>query len=290
MVNLDFNVLVFLIGFIFALPIIGYLFRFQIPISIFFLIAGVFLITIFLMTDRIILDTFTQIDSVSDTQVVLSNTTVISYNVMSGVTNFTLRNDGVASFILTEFATNSSSQLFGDTIQCISYELIRVGNAIPNSNAQFGIFSSNENFVQFFGNISASSISSSSFQYYTVCVPEGQEYTITDSERIGIKYKYGNSTNFLRAREDSSNPFDGTISVRSSMVSTTFANSATRDVNARFWDYDVIFGISQVYDNSLDEKLMDIRFEGEYYQIKVIMIFIAVMFIVGGALVEVKQR
>lgn len=54
--NIDFNFLVFILGFIFALPIIGYLFRFQIPISVFFLIAGVFMISIFLVTDGIILN------------------------------------------------------------------------------------------------------------------------------------------------------------------------------------------------------------------------------------------
>jgi hypothetical protein len=54
--NLDFNVLIFITGFVFSLPIIGYLFRFQIPISLFFFMAGTFMIAIFLTTDGIILN------------------------------------------------------------------------------------------------------------------------------------------------------------------------------------------------------------------------------------------
>lgn len=54
--NIDFNVLVFMIGSILALPIIGYAFRFNIPISIFFLLAGTLMIAIWLMTDGIILN------------------------------------------------------------------------------------------------------------------------------------------------------------------------------------------------------------------------------------------
>ena len=54
--NLDFNVMVFLLGFSFALPIIGYAVRFNIPISVFFLLAGVFMVSIFLVTDGIILN------------------------------------------------------------------------------------------------------------------------------------------------------------------------------------------------------------------------------------------
>lgn len=54
--NIDFNVLIFITGFIFSLPVIGYLFRFQIPISIFFLLAGVFMLAILFTTDGIILN------------------------------------------------------------------------------------------------------------------------------------------------------------------------------------------------------------------------------------------
>lgn len=224
-----------LIAFTFAMGVIG-LWK-KIPIMLF--IAGAVITFWAIMTDNIVIDN--EISEITSTQEINTNTTVLNYNVMSGVTNFTLRFDSVASFAFTEYASNASSALVGDVIQCISYELIRVGNSIPNSNVQFGVFSGTENFVQFYGNISASSISTTSFQYYTVCVEEGLEQTVDAGERIGIKYKYGNSTNFLRAREDSANPFDGTISSRSSMVTTTWAQSSTRDVNARFWDYEITF-------------------------------------------------
>lgn len=225
------------IGSSIALAIFGFLRTPQVPAMVTF--GGMFILAISVITTGIIIGY--DITEITSTQEINTNSTVFSYNVMSGVTNFTLRFDSVASFAFTEYASTSASALIGDTIQCISYELIRVGNAIPNSNVQFGIFSGTENFVQFYGNVSASSISTSEFAYYTVCVPEGQEHIVSDGERIGIKYKYGNSTNFLRAREDSANPFDGTISVRSSMVTTTWAQSSTRDVNARFWDYEITF-------------------------------------------------
>lgn len=54
--NLDFNILVFITGFIFSLPIIGYAFRFQIPISVFFFISGAMILSIFMIVDGIILN------------------------------------------------------------------------------------------------------------------------------------------------------------------------------------------------------------------------------------------
>jgi hypothetical protein len=54
--NLDFNIFVFILGFVFVLPIIGYAFRFNIPISIFFFISGVFMLAILFSTDGLILN------------------------------------------------------------------------------------------------------------------------------------------------------------------------------------------------------------------------------------------
>lgn len=236
------------IGVSIALALFGFIRNPQIPAMLVF--GGMFFLIFAIATDNIIMDYF---NTQSETgEILATNTTVFSYNQAGGVTNFTLRFDSVASFAFTEYATSPTSMLVGDTIQCISYELIRVGNAIPSTNVQFGIMGATENFIQFFGNVSANSISSSAFTYYTVCVPEGQEHLIANQDRIGIKYKSGNSTHFMRSRENTANPFDGTESVRSSMITTAWAQSSTRDTNAKFWDYALTF--DTVTTNTISEQ------------------------------------
>jgi hypothetical protein len=49
-----------------------------------------------------------------------------------------------------------------------------------------------------------------------------------------------------------------------------------------------VAGIGGIY--SYEDNVMDFSFTGDNYQLKVIMIFVAVMLMVGGALTEVRKR
>ena len=270
MVNLDFNVLVFLIGFIFALPIIGYLFRFQIPISIFFLIAGVFLISIFLMTDRIIIERFAFLDGAVDT--------IFHYNIESFTGQLALNNGGSTAH--AEFASASNSMLVGDEINCIDIMLRKSGS--PTGTATIGTLDGSGSIIQQFGTINVAILTTSNI-WYTFCLSGDNSYVIANQDRLGIAYNGGNATNNIQVSQDANNPFDGTITIRQQYAGS-WTSGSTSDLTMRFY----LTGQESEVVN--EERTMDIRFEGEYYQIKVIMIFIAVMFMVGGALVEVKQR
>src|SRR5688572_21938502 len=93
------------IGTSIALAIFGFVRQPQIPATMVF--GGIFILTMSLLITGIIISY--DITEVNATQEINTNTTVLSYSVMSGVTNFTLRFDSVASFAFTEYASNASS-------------------------------------------------------------------------------------------------------------------------------------------------------------------------------------
>lgn len=265
--NLDFNVLVFLIGFIFALPIIGYLFRFNIPISLFFFIAGTFLISILLVVDGIVLEYFGSETTTGET---------IHYP-MQGFGDATTALNNVNKGEI-EFLSSPTSILVGDKIQCMDVVLRKSGTPSGATLGIAGMFDLNNTELFRFGAISPASVSTV-FTIYNFCVDEGEEVILGSGDRIGFQYTSGTATDRLEVRENTQNPFDGTITFRQ-IYTTSWQSSSTTDF------------VMKLYDLEPEEQqiVMDFSFTGENYQLKVIMIFVAVMLMVGGALTEVRKR
>lgn len=280
--NLDFNVLVFLTGFIFSLPIIGYLFRFQIPISVFFLLAGVFMLSILMVTDGIILDNFAFLDGGTD------DTIVYPQDAFTGVSDVCGGGGAGCNDIRGEYVFSTSSMLYGDTIDCIDLALRKTGT--PTGLATIGVYdraSATDNpILQSFGTIDVVTLNTGFSSWYTFCLPIGTTYTIGDQDLLGLRYDLGNATDAVRLNIVTADNFDSTNTRYSSKSDATnvWTDTTTSDLTARFYLRGVVSEVVQ------DSNTMDFTFTGENYQLKVIMIFISIMFMVGGALVEVKQR
>lgn len=295
MVNLDFNVLVFLIGFIFALPIIGYLFRFQIPISIFFLIAGVFMLAIFLATDGIILND--RIDNVVATPETFNITSenvdirIYPYSVISNSATGDIDSSPTAR---SEFVS-STSILLGNTFQCVTIPIQLLGAPSSSLGVIVGFYDNAGVLIQQIGNTLSVTQVTSSFQYFDFCLPAGTLHTFVTNDRIAIGFNQTTTAgNGINIRIDDTNPFDGTDTYRQSLTGSTWTSVTGGDMTMGLYRIDQlpnnvqVAGIGGIY--SYEDNVMDISFTGENFQIKVIIIFIAVMFMVGGALVEVRQR
>lgn len=265
--NLDFNVMVFLIGFVFALPIIGFLFRFSIPISLFFFIAGTFLIAIFLTVDGIVLEYFSPETTTGET---------VHYP-MTGFGDATTALNNVNKGEI-EYLSSPTSILVGDKIQCMDVVLRKSGTPSTATSVIAGLFDVNNTELFRFGAMSPASVSTV-FTIYTFCVDEGEEITLASGDRIGLQYTSGTATDRLEVRENTQNPFDGTVTFRQ-IYTTSWQSSSTTDFVMKLYDLEP----------QSQQEVMDFSFTGENYQLKVIMIFVAVMFMVGGALTEVRKR
>lgn len=256
--NLDFNVLVFLTGFVFSLPIIGYLFRFSIPISIFFLLAGTFMIAIFLATDGIILDSFAFLDG---------DSTITYYDVMSRSFEqsiFTNTQD-----IQAEELSTSSSLLFGDTINCLELNLRKTGSPPLSTLIRYGVYDSTGAEKYLIGTMNVTILTTSSTPYKLCNFTDN--YTLITGDRIGARYSAGNSTNAIVMQFDANNPFDSTITRQSRFsVLTGLWTSFTAN------DFMGTISLESSTGEQIiqEDKVMDFTFTGENFQLKVIMIFI----------------
>lgn len=270
--NLDFNVLVFLTGFVFSLPIIGYLFRFNIPISIFFLLAGTFMIAIFLATDGIIIDTFAFMDG---------DSIITHYDVISRTGQDDVRT-GYGE-IQAQFVSSSSSQLLNDEINCATWHIKKSGTPDSNTIIRYGVWdnSATPMLKYTFGTLNVTNVGTT-VQPVKLCNTLAT-YTIIQNDRIGIAWNDGNATSRITVDVDSTNPYDSTVTFNTRFNGVSWVANTGTDMQGKL----SLEGTDAIVQ---EDKIMDISFEGENYQIKVIMIFISVMFLVGGALVEVRQR
>lgn len=270
--NLDFSVFVFIIGFVFMLPILGYAFRFNIPISLFFFIAGTFLISILLSTEGIILDTF----AFQDGDSLLSH-----YEVLSRTGQDDIRT-GYGE-IQAQFVSSSSSQLINDEINCATWHIKKSGSPDSNTLVRYGVWdnSATPMLKYTFGTLNVTNIGTI-VQPVKLCNTL-QTYTIINADRIGVSWNDGDATNRITIDVDTSNPYDSTITYNTRFNGVSWVANTGTDMQGKL----TLEGTDAIIQ---EDKVMDFSFEGENYQLKVIMIFVSVMFMVGGALVEVRSR
>lgn len=202
-----------------SLAIFGFIRNPQIPAMLVF--GGMFILSFAVMTDTIILDSFSFLSS---------DSILYAYNVESATGNVNLNNGGTTA--RTEFVSTSASQLTGDTINCIdSY----FGKTLsPTGNVNFGIFDTAGTLVTSFGVTDLSTISSAQ-DWHTECLTGENTYTIQSGDRIGIQYLGGNATTFISQRSDGNNPFDGTVTFLSSWTAGAWVSSTTNDVTMRYY-------------------------------------------------------
>lgn len=268
--EIPFLVFAFLSGFIFSLPLVGYYFRFEIPISLFFFIAGIFMISLLLATDTLIMDYFSN----------GSTNNLVPYDVESSTGQVLV--NAVTAHSRGERLSNTSSALFGDTIDCITLFIGRSGSPPLGTLIQIGIMDTSTNFIRVFGTMNVTQLLTSAVQPYEFCLPLGDTYTFTDTETFGVKYNAGDATNTLTMRIDNNNPFNGNNTEHVHATGSSWISNAGQDLMA------VLTLRGSV--GSIITAPYDISLSGPNYQVNTIMVFISVMYMVGGALIEVKSR
>lgn len=180
----------------FGLPALAYIYRSEFPPSMVMFIIGAIWLIIFLTTENLVLEYLT--GALDD---------VIVYDVESSTGQVLI--NSISSQARGERLTNTSSQLTGDTIDCITVYLGRSGSPPATTLITVGVMDTSTQFVKVFGTMNVTSLLSASNQPYDFCLPIGDTYTFTDTETVGIKWNSGDATNTLTSRIDGNNPFDG---------------------------------------------------------------------------------
>jgi len=212
------------IGVAIAMAIFGFIRQPQIPAMLVF--GGMFVLIIAVATESIIMDSFAS----GGMQTVYYDVT--STNIAS--TLFTT----TGAEIRGEYLSSSASQLLGDKIDCISVNIAK--SAAPTGTATIGVFDG-VNLVeasqlkQSFGTIDVSTLTTSS-TYNTFCLT-GTTYTLVLNDVIGIVYRGGDAVNFITIREDTNNPFDGTITFerRWNDLTQAWISTTANDISAKFY-------------------------------------------------------
>lgn len=200
------------IGVSIALAIFGFIRQPQIPAMLVF--GGMFILIFAVATDTIILGQSTNfIDS--------SVTRTVHYNVTSFSFETSMRVDGASTVSrITEFASSSSSQLVGDSANCISMYLRRVGTPTVGTVVEFGVWDSVGTQKHLFGTVDQVLVTTSANEFKRC---SSTPYTIVSGDRIGARYNSGDAANNITVRLDAANPFDGTITFESTWNPNTLA-------------------------------------------------------------------
>jgi hypothetical protein len=276
--------LVFLFGFIFALPIIGFLFRFQIPISLFFFIAGTFLISILLVTDGIILNDRIQTETIEIVPVTTNhmnqNTQTVGQTLRNGLTRF-----------VGEYIVNDNSALNMKEVNSITVRMDRAGGNVAGT-ILFGCWDGNPiptstNYRFLFGQLLANQTSGSDATY-TITRNDTITYFMKVNDVCGVFFNDGDAGNNIIVYSNSTaSSFDGSNSYRRHFnPPVTWVDASNADMRMKL----SLVKTAELDSIEYEDNTMDFSFSGSNYQLKVIMIFVAVMFMVGGALTEVRKR
>lgn len=246
--------------------------------------AGMFILAISVATDNIVFgqnnDTITT--TTIENATISNSTQVFHYNVDSSLVTVTVRFDGVSPARWAEGANTANSALIGDNIQCISIPVARVGNGVSAWNIEIGVMDSSAQMVKSFGNVSHSSLNTS-FVWQTACVPEGQERTILSTDKVGLRFLFGNSSHFINVRSDSNNPFNGTDTIRFERPTTVWSPTSAHDITMKLWDIvDVPINVGDVDESVLTYDNNDIAFTE---LIKVLFALFAVILMLIGVLI-----
>lgn len=279
------------IGTSIALAIFGFVRNPQIPATLVF--GGLFILTIAISTDNVILG-FSQVtNSTVISEVPISNTTVYHYTVETSNTNLpTYNNTGGMKARAEALSSGGGSILVGDTIQCIDLYLANVGTLASNPTAiTVGVYSSTNSLspIQLYG-VKDPSTLTPTLTFYSFCVPEGSERILQSGDRIGFNYNAGNSTNYVLTRSNDvsgGGTFDGTNTLRvSSAFGSSVWGSASNDgdMTMRMYDYEIDYAVIEEFENISTQN------DFEFTELpKTLFALIGTIFMLAGALMVAKN-
>lgn len=194
----------FILGIIvpIALALFGFLRNPQIPAMLFF--AGMFILFISVSTDSIIMT-------------YLHNGTgdIVSYEVNSLFSGSRVSNGGSPQpQIKGEWLASSASQLTGDTINCMLFNVQKIGSPPVSVILTAGIFDGTTGADRkIFGNMNVTLIPPTAISPIEFCLPNGDTYIFQSNDIAGLRYLGGDVSNHIAQYRDTTNPFDGNNSL-----------------------------------------------------------------------------
>jgi hypothetical protein len=248
------------IGASIALGIFGFLRNPQIPALMAF--GGIFILFASVMTDNIIMNSFADGSDITNYM-----------NVLTSSTGITIRNDAGGSWIRGELVTNSASVLANKQVNCLTVQLSRNGSPDFDIPIIFGVFDSSANTKYEFGRMNVTE-TTSSIQFFKRCNMINS-YTIVSTDRIGIMWNDGTSTNNIAIRLDNSNPFDGT-----NTQATAYNGSWTETSGT---DYSMIIGFDSGGESITRDSFIFTELP------KTMFALLGVIFMLSGALMVFRE-
>lgn len=281
MVDIPVELFLSFIGFSIALAIFGFIRQPQVPAMLSF--AGMFILTIVVITNNIIMDD--RVDNIISTANTLNLTTSTisvpeySYNVITGTTSLTMRAGG--NIARGEFV-DTNSILIGKQIECIAIPLSKTGN--PTGTALIGVMDEDANMVKQFGSVNVTTLTTSPTWIERCLI--NTFHTIKQNDRIGVSYNGGDASNTVNTLSTSADAFDGTNTHRV-FYSTSWSSATATDTNMQMYVYKKIpnnvqvSGIGGIY-----------TYEDNLYEFtditKVLFAMLACILILAGALMVVR--
>lgn len=252
-----------------AFIIAGYAMRYQVPWALFWWITAMLLVFVVYMP----LDTL-QIEYLAN------GSAVTNYmDQLTSSTGITLRNDAGGAWIRGELVANSASAIANKEVNCLTAQLSRNNSPDFNTPIIFGVFDSSANIKYEFGRMNVTE-TTSSIQFFERCNMTNN-YTIVSGDRVAISWNDGTSTDNIAIRLDATDPFDGSNTQASAWDGSWTNTSGT--------DYAFIIGLDPG-GTAVTTVPYDISFTGPNYLMKVMLIFMAAIVGVMGAMMELRSR
>lgn len=273
--NIDISILYLFVAMSFGIIGIGYLIRFSIPMSLFIFIAGGLMASLFIMTDNIV-----TAYSVNET----GSSLLYSYKVedSSGLNDICGGAGCTNPVIRGEYVFSTSSQLYGDVIDCIDVTLRKTGS--PTGNAIIGIFdhaqADSDPLIKQFGTYDVTLLTTTFSTWFSFCLPVGETYTLGDQDVIGVKYAGGGATDVIRIQTISADVFDGSNTQHTSQgsVSFTWSNFATTDTVARAY----LRNTSELQTTEVTSPFSE--------ELKTFMVLMSAILMLVGGMIEINAR
>lgn len=188
------------------MAIFGFIRQPQIPAMLAF--SGVFLLVIAVSTTNIIMGSYA---SEND------NIGVEYYDVQTR--SFEVSTFAGTNSINGEELLDSTSELNGDTMNCVTMWLRKTGTPTISVPIRYGVYDVNGDEKYLVGTMNTTILTTSATPY-KLC-NYITSYTLIPSDRIGLKYTGGDASNAVVSQWDANNPYDGTITRRSQFNSGT---------------------------------------------------------------------
>lgn len=213
------------IGISLTLALLGFLRNPQIPAMLCF--GGMFLLLFAVATDNIILS-----------HGVITNTegeiVIYHYDIDTSNQDISLSDE---DFIIAEYASNSSSLLVGDIVNCVDLSLSRLVNSNLTGNSIIGVFDSLGASTNTWATVPVTDFDDdpSNPLFYTYCFAD---YTIQTGDRIGIRYDLATKDDNLLVLVLDPSPFDDDITRVQTFTTVWVEEGAESDLTMRLYFVD----------------------------------------------------